>query len=139
LSERIERLSRPNRFNAALSAVGAVGMDVSASLRTLIIDTFVTEGVSLRDVLANDKATEDYVVRTLGTSWHPCGTCRMGARSDAQAVVDAEGAVLGISGLFVADASIMPRIPRTNTNLPTIMIAEKLSQSIPQTARERIG
>ena len=53
--------------------------------------------------------------------FHPTGTCAIGA------VVDARGAVLGVDGLLVADASIMPTIPRANTNLSTIAIAERIA------------
>jgi choline dehydrogenase-like flavoprotein len=56
---------------------------------------------------------------------HPVGTCRMGAGDDPDAVVDARGAVHGVRDLFVIDASIMPSIPAANTNVPTIMIAER--------------
>jgi choline dehydrogenase len=56
---------------------------------------------------------------------HPVGTCRMGPVSDEMAVVDHKGKVHGIDNVFVIDASIMPTIPAANTNLPTIMIAER--------------
>ena len=49
---------------------------------------------------------------------------------DPGAVVDAAGRVRGIDGLRVADASVMPTVPRANTNIPTIMIAEKLAATI---------
>jgi choline dehydrogenase-like flavoprotein len=49
----------------------------------------------------------------------------MGPAGDAGAVVDLRGAVHGIAGLSIVDASIMPSIPATNTNVPTIMIAER--------------
>jgi 5-(hydroxymethyl)furfural/furfural oxidase len=51
----------------------------------------------------------------------------MGAAGDRHAVVDAVGRVRGIGGLRVIDASIMPTVPRGNTNIPTIMVAEKIS------------
>ena len=54
----------------------------------------------------------------------------MGPKSDTQAVVDKEGLVHGLSSLRVVDASIMPNITNGNTNSPTIMIAEKLSDAI---------
>jgi choline dehydrogenase len=57
--------------------------------------------------------------------YHPCGTAKMG--TDAMAVVDPELRVRGARGLRVADASVMPTIPRGNTNAPTIMIAERLA------------
>lgn len=56
---------------------------------------------------------------------HPVGTCRMGLASDEMAVVDAQARVHGVAGLRVVDASIMPDIPAANTNLPTIMLAER--------------
>jgi choline dehydrogenase len=61
----------------------------------------------------------------LGTYFHPVGTCAMGPRSDPMAVVDARGHVHGMDGLSVIDASIMPTIPAANTNVPTIMLAER--------------
>jgi choline dehydrogenase len=59
--------------------------------------------------------------------YHQAGTCRMGPDPDAGDVVDARGAVHGVDGLHVADASIMPDIASANTNLPTIMIAERIA------------
>jgi choline dehydrogenase len=56
---------------------------------------------------------------------HPTGTCLMGPASDPMAVVDSRGRVRGVEGLSVVDASIMPEIPAGNTNLPTIMVAER--------------
>ena len=59
------------------------------------------------------------------TIFHPVGTCKMGRSDDATAVVDAQLRVIGISGLRVADASVMPTITSGNTNAPTTMIAER--------------
>ena len=63
-------------------------------------------------------------------TFHVSGTCRMGAADDRDAVVDPAGRVIGVGGLRVADASVMPVVPRGNTNLPTIMVAEKLAAAI---------
>ena len=58
---------------------------------------------------------------------HPVGTCRLGNDPDHGAVVDARGRVHGLEQLYVADASVMPTIPSAGTNLPTIMVAERIA------------
>jgi len=62
--------------------------------------------------------------------YHPVGSCKMGPGTDAMAVVDASGAVHGLEGLYVADASIMPVIPRANTNMPCVVIGEKIAEQL---------
>jgi choline dehydrogenase len=69
-----------------------------------------------------------FVVAHATTTWHPVGTCKMGR--DERAVVDPQLRVYGVDGLRVADASIMPTIPRGNTNAPCIMIGERAADLI---------
>ena len=66
----------------------------------------------------------------VSSQWHLTGTAKMGSATDQNAVVDSSGQVYGIKGLRVVDASIMPEVTNGNTNSPTIMIAEKLSDAI---------
>ncbi|OLZ58713.1 GMC family oxidoreductase [Amycolatopsis keratiniphila] len=76
----------------------------------------------------DDKTLRRFVQRWTQTLYHPVGTCAMG--TGERSVVDAELRVHGVENLRVADASIMPRIPRGNTNAPTIMIGEKAADLI---------
>lgn len=78
--------------------------------------------------IQSDEQILEWMKDAGGTTLHPVGTCKMG--TDHQAVVDAELKVHGIMGLRVVDASIMPIICSGNTNMPTIMIAEKASDMI---------
>ncbi|MGA1371432.1 MAG: GMC family oxidoreductase [Pseudomonadales bacterium] len=74
------------------------------------------------------EALEQLCARHAGSGYHPCGTARMGPATDRQAVVDEWGRCHGVEGLAVADASIMPFVPRANTNLTCIMIGERVGE-----------
>ena len=77
-----------------------------------------------------DAEIDAWIRRSAETIYHPVGTCRMGAAGDPMAVVDGECRVQGLAGLRVVDASVMPTLIGGNTNAPTIMIAEKISDAI---------
>jgi len=86
-------------------------------------------------LIEDDAALAEHIRQNVAGMFHPVGTCRMGTASDRNAVVDPAGRVHGVSGLRVIDASIMPTVPRGNTNIPTIMVAEKISAAILDQAR----
>jgi choline dehydrogenase len=95
----------------------------SSSLRPLIVRE-TRPGIDV----CSEETLREYVKATTATSWHMVGTCKMGV--DAMAVVDPELRVHGISRLRVIDSSIFPTIPSTNTNAPTLAIAEKGSAMV---------
>jgi choline dehydrogenase len=68
------------------------------------------------------------VQRFAGSGYHPCGTARMGPAGDPGAVVDQYGRCHAVDGLVVADASIMPAVPRANTNPSAILIGERIGE-----------
>jgi choline dehydrogenase len=76
------------------------------------------------------QALAELIASTVVHYYHPAGSCKMGPASDPLAVVDQDGAVHGVTGLFVGDASIMPTVVSGNTNMPTIVIGEKLGRFI---------
>jgi choline dehydrogenase len=87
--------------------------------------------------------TEEELQRAAGlvgtTIFHPVGTCRMGTTDDPGAVVDNRLRVIGVDGLRVVDASVMPTITSGNTNSPTLMIAERASDMIREDRRARVA
>ena len=76
----------------------------------------------------DDESITDLLQRFAASGYHPSGTLKMGPASDAGAVVDQYGRAHAVEGLVVADASIMPAVPRANTNLTSIMIGEMIGE-----------
>jgi len=79
------------------------------------------------EMIADDEVVRGYLQMSVNTIYHPVSTARMGPDGDAGAVVDQRGRVRGLEGLSVVDASIMPNIPRANTNLTCIMMGERVA------------
>ena len=75
--------------------------------------------------LRTAEGREAWVWRVCGSGYHPCGSVPMGADADPGAALDQYGRVRGVTGLHVADASIVPTVPSSNTNLPSMMIGER--------------
>ncbi len=78
----------------------------------------------------SDEALDGALIQAVDTQWHLSGTAKMGLESDPMAVVDPTGRVHGMEALRVVDASVMPQVVNGNTNCPTLMIAEKMSDAI---------
>ncbi|ASP36059.1 choline dehydrogenase [Labrenzia sp. VG12] len=82
------------------------------------------------DQVQSDEDLNNFIREHVESAYHPCGTCRMGAKDDPMAVVDPECRVIGVDGLRVADSSIFPQITNGNLNAPSIMVGEKASDHI---------
>lgn len=81
------------------------------------------------DVQTDDEL-DGFIREHVESAYHPCGTCKMGDKTDPMAVVDPDARVIGVEGLRVADSSIFPRITNGNLNAPSIMVGEKVSDSL---------
>lgn len=116
--------------------------DVTLTVRAVRIAQSIMHAPALAPLQISEVApgpnrkTDDEIVawaKEVGeTTYHPVGTCRMG--QDAMAVVDERLRVRGVSGLRVADASVMPTLTSGNTNAPSIMIGEKAAAMVLQDA-----
>jgi 5-(hydroxymethyl)furfural/furfural oxidase len=129
-SPRVKALSRVSKSNAVVTSLLGALLDTPAPLRRTLIERFFTRGQNIASLLADDQALNAFIRANVFGVWHASGTCRMGSASDRDAVVDTQGRVHGTRGLRVVDASLMPRLPSANTNIPTIMIAEKIADTM---------
>ncbi len=134
-TDRLRRLNRINPGNRIKSALVAALIDLVPPLAGPIFSTLADRRVDLATLVQDDDALAEHIRHNVAGTFHPVGTCRMGTAGDPDAVVDTEGRVRGIAGLRVIDASIMPTAPRGNTNIPTLMLAEKISAALVAEAR----
>jgi choline dehydrogenase len=88
------------------------------------------EELAPRPDAVSDESLDAFIRERAESAYHPAGTCRMGQASDQMAVVDSTTRVIGVDGLHVADASIMPQVTNGNLNGPTLMLAEKAADHI---------
>jgi 5-(hydroxymethyl)furfural/furfural oxidase len=129
-SDRVRQIGVVNDRNRRLTAFIARLLDGPDWLRRWIIDRFIVEGYRFDQLMADDEALEAFIREAGIGVWHASCTCRMGADDDPMAVTDNQGRVRGVAGLRVVDASLFPCVPCANTNFPTLMTAEKISDTM---------
>jgi choline dehydrogenase len=99
-------------------------------LHTSALKPYLVEEVLPGPDVKTDADWLAYARERGGTAYHMVGTCRMGVASDPMAVVDETLSVIGLEGLRVVDASVMPQVPSANTLAATLMVAEKAADMI---------
>ncbi len=129
-TDRLRRMNRLTPGNALKSQVVAALLNINPKLSDYALAALTGGIVDLDALVRDDARLAAHVRANVAGTFHVGGTCRMGAAGDPETVVDPAGRVLGIGGLRVADASVMPSVPRGNTNIPTIMVAEKLAAAM---------
>jgi choline dehydrogenase len=77
-----------------------------------------------------DDELNGFIREHVESAYHPCGTAKMGRRTDPLAVVDPEARVIGVDNLRLADSSVFPQITNGNLNAPSIMVGEKAADHI---------
>ncbi len=126
-SEKVRKVGTVTTRNKIITSALAAMLDGPRWLRDFLTETVITEGAGLDILLSDDAALEEHLRRNVHGIWHASCTNRMGREDDPMAVTDNQGRVHGAQGLRVVDASIMPVVPCANTNIPTIMTAEKIA------------
>jgi len=107
------------------------GLRVARELmRQPALKRFVLQEVLPGPGKVSEQELFEYACAAAKTDHHPVGTCKIGPPGDRMTVVTPDLRVVGLHGLRIADASVMPRIPSSNTNAPTIMVAEKAADHI---------
>ncbi|CAN7571839.1 GMC family oxidoreductase N-terminal domain-containing protein [Phyllobacterium sp. LjRoot231] len=137
-SPRVAKVTAPGLLNAIQRGALAAMLDYAGPLRKNLIHGFITLGVTLDGLINDDDALTAFVRKYVGGTWHPSGTCRMGVEDNPMAVTSPSGKVYGVQNLHVCDASLMPSIPCANTNIPTIMIAERIADLIKKSETARL-
>jgi choline dehydrogenase len=108
------------------------GHDLAVLVEGVLLTRRITVQEPLRSLLGEetspaDQTLDEFITNNVGHYYHPVGTCKMGPTSDPEAVVDHTGALHGLAGGYVADCSIMPIVPRANTNIPAIVVGERIA------------
>jgi 5-(hydroxymethyl)furfural/furfural oxidase len=129
-TERVRKIGVVNDKNRRLTNIVAKLLDGPDWLRKWMISKYIVEGYTFEQLMTDDDALETFIRGASIGVWHATCTCRMGADDDPMAVTDNQGRVRGVSGLRVVDASLFPAVPCANTNFPTLMTAEKISEAI---------
>lgn len=129
-SDKVRQVGEVNGKNKLLTGVMAKLLDGPGPLRRFLMNNLILEDFTLPQLLRDDAALEAFVKQAAVGVWHASCSCRMGADDDPKAVTNNAGRVRGVDGLRVCDASLFPVVPCANTNIPTLMTAEKIADAI---------
>jgi choline dehydrogenase-like flavoprotein len=112
----------------------ASSQSVSSIAGSLLSDADGTSAQWIVD--ATDSEIDDWALRQAGAYSHAAGSCAMGGSRDEMAVVNERAEVIGYQDLWLCDASILPTLPRANTHLPVVMVANRVSEMLRETLSE---
>lgn len=121
----VRAMNTPTLRNKVAAKVIGAGLDGPALVRRSMLRWGISRGSLSEGRLADPAWRSDVVASQSFGQYHPVGSCSMGPASRSDRVVDEAGHVVGTDGLSVADASIVPQLPRANTNLTVLMVAER--------------
>jgi 5-(hydroxymethyl)furfural/furfural oxidase len=129
-TDKLRQLNELNRKNALKTSMIATMLNIVPGLSDFALGLLTGKRIDLVALARDRERLKEHVRDNIAGMFHPAGSCRMGRADDCHAVVDPAGRVYGVSGLRVVDASVMPNLIAGNTNVPVIMVAEKMAAAI---------
>ncbi len=126
----LHQFNRPGVKGVLLAAAAKLALNAPSAVKRKAFEKAIRPGRWIGNRRHQSSVTDEEFLGAVAPMGHPVGTCAMGRSCASLAVVDAECRVYGIANLRVADASVMPIIPSANTNLPTLMMGERVASLI---------
>jgi choline dehydrogenase-like flavoprotein len=126
----LNQFNRPGVGGSLLATAAKIVVNTPGFLRRAIIGPVIRPGRWFANRNQRASLGDQELLDAAVPMAHPAGTCAIGRANNPAAVVDSTCRVHGVENLRVVDASVMPRIPRANTNLPTMMVAERAADLI---------
>jgi len=126
----LNQFNKPGFLGDLLAAAAKLALNSPAAVSRGLLGSAIRPGRWFANRHGRSSLTDSEIVGAAVPMAHPAGTCAIGRKGDPKGVVDSNCRVYGVENLRVVDASVMPRIPSANTNLPTIMIAERAADLI---------
>lgn len=126
----LHQFNRPGLLGQVLALAAKATLNAPPALSRAVVGSAIRPGRWFANRKSRAALSNSEVLAAAAPMAHPVGTCAIGRADNPAAVVDPSCRVYGIDGLRVIDASVMPRIPSANTNLPTIMVAERAAEMI---------
>ena len=124
----LNQFNQPGLKGSIVAAAAKVVLNSPGPVTRWMVDRMISPGRWFANAHRRATLSDEELLSSAAPMAHPVSTCAIGRRDDPMAVVDSECRVYGVSNLRVVDASIMPRVPSANTNLPTIMVAERAAE-----------
>ena len=126
----LNQFNRPGPVGSLLAAAAKIVLNAPSPVSRAIIGSVIRPGRWFANRRSRSTLSDRELLDAAVPMAHPAGTCAIGQPDDSAAVVDSACRVHGVEDLRVVDASVMPVVPRANTNLPTIMVAERAADLI---------
>lgn len=133
----LNQFNRPGLVGSLLAGLAKAVLNAPPAVSRPLIAAAIRPGRWFANRHGRSPLSDSEILNAAVPMAHPAGTCAIGRKDDPAAVVDSACRVYGVQNLRVVDASVMPRIPSANTNLPTIMIAERAADLIRSKALAR--